>query len=84
MVAMMMNHNDVVMVVVIMMKAAMMHDDDMVGHGRDRREGDGRSQDDRRNNLLQHPNPLIVFLFESHGRAVIPSSKYLNRDLNGG
>jgi hypothetical protein len=35
----------------------------MVGHGRDRREGDGRSQDDRRNNFLQHPTFPYLFLY---------------------
>jgi hypothetical protein len=78
----MMNHDHMVMMRMPVM--VMIDNDDRVGHGRDRREGDGRSQDDRRNNFLQHPTFPYLFCFESRGRAAILSTLYPNRVLNGG
>ena len=76
-----MNYDHMVMRMPVMV---MIDDNYMVGHGRERREGDGRSQDDRRKNFLQHPTFLYVFCFESRGRATILSRLYPNRVLNGG
>jgi hypothetical protein len=81
-VVMMVVHHDHMMVRMPVM--VVIDNDDMVGHGRDRREGDGRSQDDRRNNFLQHPTFPYLFCSESRGRAAILSTLYPNRVLNGG
>jgi hypothetical protein len=77
-----MNYDHMVMMRMPVM--VVIDNDDMVSHSRDRREGDGRSQDDRRKNFLQHPTFLYVFCFESRGRATILSRLYPNRVLNGG
>ncbi len=54
--------NHKVAVMMVEATAVMMNDDNAVCHGRDRRESDGRSQDDRRNNFLQHRDtPLFLF-----------------------
>jgi hypothetical protein len=77
----MMNHDHMMVRMPVMV---VIDNDDVVGHGRDRREGDGRGQDDRRNNFLQHPTFPYLFCFESRGRAVVLSRLYPNRVLNGG
>jgi hypothetical protein len=83
-VVMMVMMNDDHMVMMRMPVMVMIDDNDRVGHGRDRRKGDGRSQDDRRNNFLQHPTFPYLFCSESRGRAAILSTLYPNRVLNGG
>jgi hypothetical protein len=77
----MMNHDHMMVRMPVMV---VIDNDDVVGHGRDRRKGDGRGQDDRRNNFLQHPTFPYVFCFESRGRAAVLSTLYPNRVLNGG
>jgi hypothetical protein len=76
------NHDDMMMM--RMPVVVMIDNHDMVSHRGDRREGDGGSQNDRSDNLLQHlsTTPLMGF---TRAAATPGFSRpyYRNPDLNG-